>query len=122
MSETNKKITATIEYWTIWTVALPVEYMDAFQQKKPGALPQVVTGQVVKDFQGRWRCGDTLRTTALSRVDLENNVVYTQNSVYQLIGPGLHKTGAPDDPAQAVSAAQVELSGLLKRTGWTFQS
>ncbi|MEH6628752.1 MAG: hypothetical protein V7739_20110 [Motiliproteus sp.] len=113
MSETDDAIAGVIEYWTIWTAELCDKQREDFQRQKPGALPQLVTGQVIDDFQGRWRRGDAMRSSLISRIDPEKGRVYTQNSVYQLSGPGLHKTGIPRDYAQAVGEARVELSGLL---------
>ena len=45
---------------------------------------KVLTGTVVEDFKGRWEPGWHMRSSAINRI--EDNVVYTTNSIYLLKG------------------------------------
>ncbi len=66
-----------------------------------------LTGDVVEDRRGRWRSGDYMFSSAIINMNLESNIVRTQNSTYSLSGPG------------EVRQVSVE-HALLMRQGVTF--
>ena len=45
---------------------------------------QVLTGTIVADFKDRWEPGMHMRSSKIDRI--EDNVVYTRNSIYLLEG------------------------------------
>lgn len=91
MSTNN--ITGVVGNWKI--VSLSTQ--EAIDKIYPGEqlTPSVLVGTVVEDYALRFRPGQSFRSSLIKSVDLENNLIYTRNSVYQL-------QGSPCDGAEAI--------------------
>ncbi len=104
----DNKITGVLDFWTIWTVEHPdEEHRQIFERHRPGLLPQVLTARVVVDNEHRWSPESAMRSSLLRGFDLQNLTVHTENSIYQLRGPGRFLEGYPTDYAEAVGQAMV---------------
>jgi hypothetical protein len=53
----------------------------------PETCTQQLRGRVYNHPSGRFEDGDSVRTSHISRIDLPNRKVYTQNNAYMLTGP-----------------------------------
>lgn len=89
----QNSITGVVGNWKI--VSLSTQ--EAVDKIYPGEqlTPSVLVGTVIEDYAMRFRPGQTFRSSLIKSVDIENNLVHTRNSTYQL-------QGAPCDGAQDI--------------------
>lgn len=55
----------------------------------------VMTGVVVKDFKNRWGAGTAMKSSLITKFNLQTMTIVTLNSTYQLQGVGLVEPGKP---------------------------
>lgn len=53
-----------------------------------GQVMQFLYGTVIHDYKSRWVTGDYVFTSKIEKLDLENGLVQTRNSLYCLSGDG----------------------------------
>lgn len=108
-----QSITGILEYWTIHVDQADPERMAEFERCRLGKLPAVVTGVVVIDHRGRWAPGAAMMSSVLVGFDLQNMLVQSSYSLYQVQGIGeIRYTGIPTDYALAVGEAILRLENV----------
>jgi len=112
---TNKRFAGVVEYWCIHKVNrhLPEDFLLAKLAEDPGYDASFLSAMVVKDELGRWESGTAMRTSLISKIDLDNMTIETENSIYHLHGPGRISTKMPKEYDFEVGRSVLLLSNFL---------
>lgn len=80
-----KKDGGTIKNWQVHNLSFTKEQIE---EVYPGEnlKPQIVSGTVVHDPQGRWYPGYHMKTSLIVKIDREKMIVETRNTIYKLAG------------------------------------
>ncbi len=84
MSE--KKDGGIISHWELHTLSFTPEKANEMGYEVYTDKVYVMTGTVVSDPTGRWLPGYHMKSSVISKMDLEEGVVETQNTFYKLEG------------------------------------
>lgn len=86
----QKPFGGKIRYWCrhIFTAQVPADILKEKMAENPDYSAEIFTGEVVNDALGRWRPGDSMRSSPIVSFDEKTLLVETENTVYQLVGPG----------------------------------
>ena len=106
----NEKLTGILCAWTVHNVRDVMDRMGILKDLKNGLLPYIVTAEVVEDFSLRFSSGYTMHTTYLADFDLASMRIRTQNSIYELQGPGLFTQSVPKNLEDSVGNTILALS------------
>lgn len=96
----DKPFGAKVSAWTLHDFSNRLVSPDdraRFREECPGCAPVFFTGQVDKDYRGRWDNGTCMRSSlvvSISRVR-DEWFVETENTIYCLSGPGRVSTRVP---------------------------
>ncbi|MFT6402324.1 MAG: hypothetical protein ACJA2D_001642 [Pseudohongiellaceae bacterium] len=109
----NKPFGGTIRSWCrhILTKLAPEDMLREKLKQDPNIRPEFFTGEVVEDKLKRWRPGDAMRSSLIVNFDEETLLVETENTIYQLTGPGRISESFPLDYASEVGKTILLLSG-----------
>jgi hypothetical protein len=113
-------ISGIIDTWALLISPLSkTEREEIYQEDKfheDEVIPVFLIGCVYADYKRRFKTGSTFRSSILKGFDLQNMTVYTDNSIYQLKGPGEiryeYPPLYPDEIAEAVGKTIVRLEGF----------
>ncbi len=85
MKDKFKKDGGTIRDWQVHNLSLTMELIESVY---PGEnlKPQIVSGTVVHDSQGRWQSGHHMKTSLIVEIDRKNKILETRNTIYKLAG------------------------------------
>ena len=82
----------TIRNWQIHNLKYSDAMLKTIEKLYPDALrepnPIVFSGTVVDDPTGRWKPGFHMRSSLISKLDRENGIITTQNTIYKVIDEG----------------------------------
>ncbi|MBW2940553.1 DUF6957 family protein [Zhongshania aquimaris] len=89
-SEFQKPFGGEIKFWCrhVLTDLLPEELLKEKQAENAHYSAEIFTGQVINDALRRWRPGDAMQSSPIVNFDEETLMVETENTLYQLVGPG----------------------------------
>lgn len=111
MSDLSKEPLAGILCsWNVHNIYDALKKLDLLKSLKDGALPYIVTAEIVEDFTFRFGNASTMYTSNLCDFDLASMRIKTQNSVYELQGPGLFTYSVPKDVDDSVGDTILALS------------
>jgi len=82
-----KKDGGTIENWQIHNLSTEQEIIDKVYPGK-NAKSMVFTGTVVEDKAGRWESGFRMTSSLIVKIDRENGIIETMNTIYKVINEG----------------------------------
>jgi hypothetical protein len=93
----EKPFGGTIRAWCKHTITqyIPEDLLAARLARNPGFKAEYFTGQVVEDKLNRWRVGDAMQSSLIVNFDENTMLVETENTVYQLLGPGRISSARP---------------------------
>ena len=81
-----KKYGGTLKNWKIHNLDFTKEQIETVYPGC-GALPKVITAEVVEDARGGWIPGDTMRSSLITHLDRNYRKLETMNTFYDLEGP-----------------------------------
>lgn len=83
-----KKDGGTIKNWQLHTLSCTPEYAKEVNPNLDIQTDKVYmfSGTIVDDPTGRWQPGHHMRSSVISRLDRENSIIETQNTIYKLEG------------------------------------
>ena len=102
-------VTGIVEYWTLHILT---EFMDpeVLTLHYPNAIPVKLTGLVVEDYRGRFPQSAAMQSSLLRGFDLQNMLVHTLNSTYQLKGIGSFSYVRPQSYDYEVGMAMARIA------------
>jgi hypothetical protein len=111
-----KPFGGTIRSWCrhVITQYAPEELLAERLAKDPDFKAEYFTGEVVEDKLDRWRTGDAMRSSLIVKFDEITLLVETENTIYQLVGPGRISNSRPKNYASEVGKT---ISLLSNATG-----
>ena len=81
-----KKNGGKISHWQIHNLNLTDNLTKQLKEVYPDICydpnPMIVTGTVMDDPTGRWEPGNHFRSSYLTKIDRENKIIETQNTIY----------------------------------------
>ncbi len=103
----------TIRYWArhIVTDYASDSQLEKLRAINPNAEVEFFTGEVVEDKLERWRPGDAMRSSLIISFDEKTLAVETENTLYQLLGPGRVTREKPKMYWEEVAITILLLSG-----------
>jgi len=82
----TKKDGGQISHWQIHNLTLEETQIKALKEHFPTMCfdpnPMIVTGTIVDDPTGRWQPGYHFRSSYIVKIDRENNIIESQNTIY----------------------------------------
>jgi hypothetical protein len=102
----------TIRSWCrhVITQYVPEELLAERLVKDADFKAEYFTGEVLEDKLDRWRSGDAMRSSLIVKFDENTLLVETENTLYQLVGPGRISNSRPKNYASEVSKTILLLS------------
>ena len=97
----KKKNGGIIKNWRIHKLSFSQKKIDEAYPKE-NLTPRVLSGVVVKDPVGRWKPGNTMRSSLLVSINEETGRVETQNTIYKIQGPGNNDKAAFPEMGDAI--------------------
>lgn len=104
----------TIRSWCrhVITQYVPEELLAERLAKDADFKAEYFTGEVLEDKLDRWRSGDAMRSSLIIKFDENTLLVETENTVYQLTGPGRISNSRPKNYASEVGKTILLLSNI----------
>lgn len=95
-----KKDGGQISHWQIHNLDLTDELTTELKKFYPDICydpnPMIVTGTVVDDPSGRWQPGHHFRSSYVVKIDRDNHIIETQNTIYHYDPDTEGQDGMPD--------------------------
>ncbi len=75
-----------IKNYQIHNITVPKAGIEMFKEMFPSVIypPMILTGTVKEDVSGRWQIGNHMRSTYITVLDRQNNIIETMNSIYEI--------------------------------------